>query len=419
MERDVDIYDISYEGSGVGRIDGKVVFVPKTLVGETVSAEIVKDTKTYTQAELVKVKKANVNRVQAECPYFDVCGGCAFQHCDRQTELEIKKQILKRELGKVGFCGDVEVVCGEKRFDYRNKVKFDISHGELGYFKAKTHEFFSVKNCLIASQEINDVMPRVEGFLQNNHFQNLTSVYIKQVETKIAVCFLFRMNCENVMKHVDNIEILDGLYVYFAFGNVLESNETKVFSLKDCDDLTKNFAGKEIRVDVSGFNQINDEVAEKLYDYLVDFCTDKRVVNAYSGQGLLTFMIAQKAKFVYGIESQLSAHQSAESLAKMCEDYKISNICGKVEDCLQTVLLRDAIDVIVLDPSRNGCQKSVIEELNNRKIPTILYVSCNFSTLVRDLHDLVEVYDIKSVKLFDMFPCCADMETVVVLEKKA
>ena len=142
------------------------------------------------------------------------------------------------------------------------------------------------------------------------------------------------------------------------------------------------------------------------------------MINAYAGQGALSVMMAKIAKFVYGIEVQQSAHRQAEKLKDCIEEYKIENICGKVEDKISSILQRDFIDLIVLDPSRSGCERSVLKEILKNNIETIVYVSCNFSTLVRDLTELKKNYNIDCVKIFDMFSCTANLETVVVLSKK-
>lgn len=418
-EKIVDIYDISYQGAGVGRSDGKIVFVPKTLVGEKVSFAKKSETGSYILGEMTRVLSPSERRIDAKCPYFQKCGGCSFQHCDYQEEKEIKKQILKNELQKVSYDGDIGFIESKNRFNYRNKVKFEVRNGKLGYFKEKSRDFFAVKNCPIADEKINDLIEKVETFIEKNQFKMLKSVYLKRVYDDIAIVFLFCGNDFKSRKNVKAIEILGEVSVYFAYGEVLESNKTHILFVSGKKSLSKKVGESEISVDVSAFNQINDDIADKMYNYVVSKCADYRVVNAYSGQGLLTLLISQKAKFVYGIEYQISAHNSAEKLIEGLEEYKIQNICGKVEERLPEILMKDKIEIIVLDPARNGCHKNVLEAILNSKLNKIIYISCNFSTLVRDLAVLKQNYEINEVKIFDMFPCCCSMETVVCLSKRA
>lgn len=414
----VDIFDISYEGAGVGKSNGQVVFVPKTLIGEKVEVEILKTNKKFLIGKVSKLLQTSGLRIKPLCPYFDVCGGCDFQHCDYETEIELKKKILQKEFEKLGCRVDVDIVSAPNRFSYRNKIKFEVRDDKVGYFKAKSHEFFEVSKCSIALEKINGVLPIIKEFLKENNLKNVNSVYVKCLDESLGICFLFPKNIEKNIKNIKKIEKFDGFSVFFAYGNVLEDEKTKIYCVYGSEKLEKSFDGKTIKFDISAFNQINDDVAKLLYDFVLEHIENERVINAYSGQGVLTYLLSKKAKFVYGIEYQRSAHECAENLIKDETEYKIENVCGKVEDCLKPILQRDKINSIVLDPARDGCKESVLDEILNSRIGKIVYVSCNFSTLVRDLKILQEKYKILCCKIFDMFPCTANMETVVIIERK-
>lgn len=418
MSEIVDIYDISYEGAGVGRINNQIVFVPKTLKNEKVRVKVTKRLSSFLLGELDEVILPSEKRIEPRCKHFDVCGGCDFQHCDAEEEKRIKIETIKKELSKAGYVGQVGFEESENRFGYRNKLKLVYEQGSLGFFKPKSRDVFEVERCEIASELMNEILPDVKDFIERNRLVGLSSVYFKQVGEELAICFLFPKNFEKVAKNIQYLDIFDGFSVFFAFGDVLESNSTKIFNVYGDSKLVRQIGDLQVAVDVSSFNQVNDDVAEKLYTYIEQFCDGKRVVNAYSGQGLLTYRLAQKAKFVYGVEYQISAHESAERLCSFCDEYKIENICGKVEDCLKNILLKDRIDLIVLDPAKEGCEKSVLESIISGKLEQIVYASCNFATLVRDLKILGGFYDIQNVKVFNMFPCCAKMETVAVLKRK-
>lgn len=414
----VDIFDISYEGAGVGKSNGQVVFVPKTLIGEKVEVEILKANKKFLIGKVSKLLQASSLRIKPLCPYFDVCGGCDFQHCDYETELELKKKILQKEFDKLGCGVDVDIVSAPNRFFYRNKIKFEVRDGKVGYFKAKSHEFFEVSKCPIALEKINGVLTIMREFLKENNLKNVNSVYVKCLDESLGICFLFPKNIEKNIKNIKKIEKFDGFSVFFAYGDVLEDEKTKIFCVYGNEKLEKSFDGKTVKFDISAFNQINDDVAKMLYDFVLEQIENERVINAYSGQGVLSYLLSKKAKFVYGIEYQRSAHECAENLIKDEAEYKIENVCGKVEDCLKPILQRDKINSVVLDPARDGCKESVLDEISNSQIGKIVYVSCNFSTLVRDLKILQEKYKILHCRIFDMFPCTANMETVVIMERK-
>lgn len=418
MEKEVEIFDISYEGAGVGKSNGQIVFVPKTLPGEKVIAEIFKSNKNFLLGRLKKVIKPSNERISAKCIYFDDCGGCDFQHCNYSTEKQIKKTILKRELNKVGFSGDIEFIENINRFSYRNKIKFEVKDNFIGYFKAKSHEFLAIKKCEIADEKINESLLMITKFLQANNFQTLKNVYIKKIDKNLAICFLFNKTSKKILKNIKNLDLLAEFSVFFAFGEVLENDAIEVCCVLGQEVLQKKFLDFSIKMDISAFEQVNDYISKIMYEKILMYVENKRVINAYSGQGLLTLLISQKANFVYGIEIQQSAHQKAEELSAKQPLYKIKNICDSVEHCIDNILIRDKIDLIILDPAREGCQKTVLDKINENNIPQIIYISCNFATLVRDLKILKNFYNIKTVTIFDMFSCTANLETMVILQRK-
>ncbi len=416
MKEKVEIFDVTYEGSGVGKVNGKVIFVPKTLPDEVVLVEITKNSSSFLLGKAVEIEKRSKQRIEAECPHFEECGGCAFLHCDYEYEKSLKLDMLKKELAKVEFFGEIGFEKSGNRFAYRNKIKLEVRDGKLGYFKQKSRQFFEVKACPIADEKLLEALPKIESFLRENNFKQLQSVYVKKIEADVAICFLFDKNAQKVLKNVKNLQLLEGFSVFFAFGEVLESNETQLFWLSGKKKFCKTYAGFEAETDVSAFNQINDEMAKKLYDFVLQHTQQKRVVNAYSGQGVLTRLIAEKAKFVYGIEWQKSAHQRAAALMENLNN--VHNVCGKVEEELPSIFLRDFIDVVVLDPAREGCKGKVLDLLLDCGVKTVVYVSCNFSTLTRDLKFLCTKFCIEKVVIFDMFPCTCKLETVAVLRAK-
>jgi len=413
----IDIFDISYEGAGVGKIDSKIVFVPKSLVGEQVKAEIIKTNNSFSVGKLLEVCCSSKKRIKPFCPYFEICGGCDFQHCSYEHEQFLKVTILKREISKVFECEDIQIFASPKRFFYRNKIKLEVKDDEVGYLKAKSHIFFPIQKCPIASEQINNCIDKLRLFLKQVKFKGLKSVYLKEVDGNVSICFLFNKTQQKQNSHLD-FSILEGFSVFFCFGDVLESNETKIIHVYGKLKTNKIFKNLLLPVEVSAFNQINDDVATALYEYVCDLMKNKRVVNAYSGQGLLTLLLSKESKFVYGIEFLKNAHESAEKLMQNEKDYKTQNICGKVEECLGQILQRDKIDAIVLDPSREGCKPEVLQQIVESKIESVVYIACNFASLVRDLRILKENYDLINVCVFDMFPCTANMETVAILKNK-
>ena len=208
MKSIVEIVDVSYEGSGVGRLDGKVVFVPKTLVGDVVRISKVKENRSYILGEVVAFERKSQDRIVAKCPYFEKCGGCVFQHCDGEKEHEIKKNFVLKEFKEIGF------VSSANRFFYRNKIKLDYVDGQLGFYSGKNRQFIEIKKCLIADEKINFALEKLGEFLQKNHFSMLKSVYIKKVENDVGICFLFEKMQKNPLKNAKILKFCKNL-VFF------------------------------------------------------------------------------------------------------------------------------------------------------------------------------------------------------------
>lgn len=415
MNKDkVKIFDVSYEGAGVGRLNGKVAFVPKTLPAEEVLIEVEKETSSFVIGRAIEILKESEDRVVSACPYFDICGGCDFLHTTYQNEQILKTQILKKELAKIGFVGNVEFTPSQTRFGYRNKLKIEVQHGKLGYFKPKTHQFFEIETCPIADEKILQAMEKVGLFLKANRFEKLKNVYIRKVEDVIAICLLFDKNAKKMQKNPENLQFLDDFLLFFAYGEILESDKTQIFKIAGDGKLCKKIGDACMDFDMRAFCQVNDAVAEKLYNFVCEKCKNQSVINAYSGQGQLTYLLAKDAEKVVGIELQETAHETAQLLT--AKQPNVQNFCGKVENVLPEILL-EKYNLIILDPARAGCDKKVMQAICESELKTVIYISCNFATLVRDLGLLVPKYAIKTVKIFDMFACTANMETAVILER--
>ena len=224
MEDKVEIFDISYDGAGVGKVGDKICFVPKTLPGEVVQAAVLNDSAKFCMCECQRILKESPARIKVTCPYFDLCGGCDFQHCAYEQEQKFKKQILAKELEKVGFLREIDFVPCEQRFYYRNKVKFEVKNAKIGYFKPKTHDFFEVKTCPICDERILQALPYVEEFLEANKLKCLKNVYIRVLSGEVAICFLFEKNAKIDIKTIQKTPIFDRFSHLARFWKVIKQN---------------------------------------------------------------------------------------------------------------------------------------------------------------------------------------------------
>ena len=405
MKVKIKILDISYNGKGVGKEEGgKTIFVPKVDVGEEAEVEVLKTNKTFDEGKVLTLLNTSSHRIKPKCPYFEKCGGCDFQHLTYEREKEIKIKIIKREFEKIGVKENIEFVDSEKRFNYRNKITLKHQNGKLGFNEASSHNFVEISFCPLADERINNSIGDVLEFLKTKHFSFLKSVSFLLSESDVLITFLFTQREKLVLN-----EVLKAYSVFFAVGEVLEKARiTKVFG-KEC---FYKVCGVSFPLFPTSFLQVNTLVSEKLYQFVQHNVRDSRVVNAYSGQGVLSVILAEKNEFVFGIEYQKSSHEIAEKI----KTKNMINFCGKVENVLPK--LTDKVDAIVLDPARAGCKKEVLEAISKSNIAKIVYISCNFATLIRDLSFLLKDFEIENATIFDMFPLTANLETCVILTKK-
>lgn len=400
------IIDIAYSGNGVAKENGKVVFVPQTDIGEEVDVEIVKTTSKFDIGKISEIEKASPFRVIPPCPYYGKCGGCDFQHLTYERELKLKRHILKNELKKINFSGEIDVEKGEKVYNYRNKIKLTYKNGELGYISNLTHDFVAVDSCMLAEKNILLALKVVREFLSKNHFQYLKNVAFRSYQNGVMIIFLFSQKEKFVYD-----EVLNSYPVVIAVGEILESDKTKFVKIYNNADMKYQLMGEEFDIDAKSFLQVNKDMAEKLYKFVLNNIGEQVVINAYSGQGVLSKILAKKAKKVVGIEMQKSSHLIAEKI----KSPNMYNVNAKVEDVIGK--FATGVDAIVLDPAREGCKSEVLSEIIKANIKKIVYISCNFSTLVRDLKYLIKFYKIRKVKIFDMFSRTANLEVCLILEK--
>lgn len=442
MKIDIKRFGINGEGVGVietaGELDKKVCFVSGALPDETVEVTIVDDKKNFAVCRLDKILTKSKNRIEPKCPYFSKCGGCDLQHISNEAQLDFKRNKVKETLYKISKIDEqVDDTIRVNDYAYRNKMVYPVvtrnGHAVVGMFENSSHRIVDIKQCLLCSNSINKIYKSIKEFIENSNFKGydfrskkgdikyvvirehsgqtlITIVSAKNIDIKPLYEYLHSIynmvGLSLVISKNDN-EIMSGKYIYIAG---IESLEIEEFGIK-------------YQVDNRGFLQVNNELKTALYNEVLSHINEEDVVvDGYSGAGLMSAIIAKKCRQVIGIEINESASNSAKQLAInnnlnniKCITDNIKNSLGSVLQCLDKV-------VVILDPARSGCDSSVLECLttkdNLKKISKIIYVSCNPSTLARDLGVLKDYYIIESTTPWDMFPQTKHVETLVCLKNK-
>lgn len=445
QEIEITIEGYGHDGEGVGRFQDFTVFVPGALKGETVKVRVTLVKKAYAKGKLMKVLNAAAERVTPNCPIFNLCGGCQIQHLDYRAQLELKRQRVIDALERIGGLKGVQVhaTIGMKDpWRYRNKVQYPVGvyKGKLvlGFYQQGSHLLVPVTDCLIQPLITNKIALKVRELANEYRLSAynektgkglLRHVLIKTAYITGEVMVVLVTNGDyfpvgpriardlaaafpQIKSVVQNINR--------TRGNVILGDKNQV--LWGNDGIVEKVGGLSFKFSAGSFFQVNPVQTQTLYGKAVDYAGlswREVVLDAYAGVGSLTLFLAKKAKQVYGIEVSAEAVANAKENAALNGIDNVRFITGAVEKELPKLVAGQLFfDVAVLDPPRSGCEEGVLKSLAENMIKRIVYVSCNPSTMARDLKILTELgYETEEVQPVDMFPHTHHVECVVLMSR--
>lgn len=440
-------------GEGIIKIEGATVFVPFCLVGERVRFKILKVGKGVAYGKLTSILQPAAERVTPPCPVFGKCGGCDLQHMSYSAQLEFKRAQIAAALLKIGGI-DYPVSptrpC-EKQYGYRNKlalpVGFERGETVIGFYAPCSHRIVPIDDCNIQSVRVRDVIASIQKFIvagvRGYDAERGTGELRHVVVRAIGDNLIFALVCARRIDATPLVEILKEKFASFTLLlNVNAKPSNAIFGEEWHTVYGDGFFGENecditYRAGANTFLQVNDGIRAQLYSaVLAEAESGTTAIDLYSGGGLLTAMLAKKCGCAYGIEVVEEASRCADALKEENSlSGKMFNICGEAEEEIGKVLARvSGKKIIVCDPPRKGMERSAVAAIKASEADKIVLVSCNPSTLARDLGlilgTLIERdgqlvksgradgdYKILSVTPFDMFPQTKWCETVVVLSK--
>jgi 23S rRNA (uracil1939-C5)-methyltransferase len=446
---DLSIADLSATGDGVGHwgAERRVVFVPDTVPGDRITAKLTFVKPSYAHGSLVAIHKPSRHRTKPHCIVADKCGGCQWQFADYEYQLMAKQAQIAQALTRIGkFMNPsvAEVLAAPSAFGYRNKATypfgFKLERGQrtvqAGYYQKRSHRLINLNQCPVQDERLNPILM----FLKQNIQQQDWSIYNEQSHKgelrhlslrigrrtgEILVTLVARTG-ENLggvatqaqqwlQQHPSIVGVC--LNINGERTNRIFGAETRCIAGQPF--LTEQFAGLTIRVHPNTFFQVYTEQAEALLQAILEHLNlqgQETVVDAYSGIGTLTLPIARQARYCLGLEVQAEAVDQARHNAQLNQITNVEFQTGTVEQSLAHLDLQP--DVLLLDPPRKGCEPSVLQNLIERKVPRLVYVSCNPATLARDLQRLCHSgpYRLVRVQPADFFPQTAHVECAAFLE---
>lgn len=390
----IKIEKMDHLGRGIGYNDGKIVFVPKAVMGDILDIEIISNHRKYDIGKINKIIQSSDNRIVAKCSYYNECGGCHISNLKYFDQVGFKKDkivdMFKRYLN---IDINPRVIDSEKEFEYRNKITYQVKNGKIGLIDINNN-FIEIDKCLLVSDRVNKLL----GALKNEDLSKVTKIVIRECNNGLILSITGDMNVDNLVNECLEIYI----------------NGVKKYSLEEGYLYIDNL---KYRVSDKSFFQINTGTIKRLYDEIVrygNFTGSERVIDLYCGVGSISLYVSRYVKSVLGIEIVKEAINDANYNKKINNIDNASFICSDVSKIIDRNI--DG-DILIVDPPRAGFDKHTREIINNANIKKIIYVSCDPMTLVRDIQEL-DKYKLVEVSVVDMFPQTEHVECVSVLQRK-
>lgn len=446
----LDIISQGYEGEGIAKIDSYPIFIENALEGEKVKVKIVKVKKNYAYGKIIDIIESSNEREEPKCAHYKRCGGCSIQHMNYKKQLDFKWNRVKDCISKIGGLSEklVNYPMGmnDNPYRYRNKVQLPIGkvNGKIvvGFYAPRSHDIIDLESCLIQDEIADKVCYLTKQWIKKYNIEPATvdgefnpngllrhimirrgfktnEVMVVLVATKKEIPYLEEF--KEVIK--SNIEGIKSIILN------INSKNTNVILGQECiniygENTIQDYIGDfKFNISPLSFFQVNPIQTEVLYNKALEYAglTGKETVfDAYCGTGTITLFLSQKAKKVYGVEIIEPAIINAKLNAEINNVDNTEFFVGKSEEIIPN-LINEGIkaDVIVVDPPRKGCDVKLLEAIGKTRPEKVVYVSCDPSTLARDLKILDTMgYKTEVVQPVDMFPQTSHVETVVLLQRK-
>ena len=443
----LEIVDCGTDGEGIGKADGFTVFVKDAVIGDTVKAKIMKAKKNYGYGRLMEILKPSPYRVEPVCPSARQCGGCQLQAVSYEEQKVFKEKKLRGHLERIGGFHDLpmEPLIGmDEPYHYRNKAQFPVGRNKegriiTGFYAGRTHAIIENRDCALGIPQNKDVLDRVIAHMEKYNiapYDEMTGrglvrhIFVRYgfFTGEIMVCLI--INGQELPHQKELIEKLCEMPGMTSISLNINKKRNNVI----LGDKVKTIWGQEFITDKIGdisyeisplsFFQVNPKQTWKLYSKALEYADlhgEETVWDLYCGIGTISLFLAQKARFVRGVEIVPAAIEDAKRNAKINNIENVEFFVGKAEEVLPREYEKNGVyaDVIVVDPPRKGCDEMLLKTILKMQPKRVVYVSCDSATLARDLRFLCDNgYELKKVCGVDQFPQTVHVETVVLLSQQ-
>lgn len=442
----VVIEDLTFEGLGVGKVDGYPLFIQDSLPGEEVEIKVVNTGKKYGYGKVLKLIKSSTERAEVKDENYTRVGIAPLQHMQYPAQLAFKKQQVENAMQRIAKMPDVEILdtIGMKTpWGYRNKAQVPVRKigGQLttGFFRKNSHDLVPVEDFYIQDPEIDktilavrDIMRTygVKPYNEKDNTGNLRNIMVRRgYYTGEIMLVLVTRTAKLFPKSKIIPDIIEAVPEIVSIVQNIHPNQNSAILGDDAivlygeDQYRDKLLGHTFEISHRSFYQVNPTQTEKLYKKVLDFADlngTETVIDAYCGIGTITLALAEKAKEVYGIEIVEPAVVDAKRNAEINGIENVTYEVGAAEDIMLEWSKKDeeTVDLLVVDPPRKGLEGQFIDAALEMGPAKMIYVSCNPSTLARDLALLAEGgYKVEKIQPVDLFPQTIHIEAVALLTK--
>ncbi len=401
----VQMEAMAHGGSALARHEGKVVFVPYVLPGEEVLVEVTEEKARYARGRPVEIETPSADRVEPRCSHFGTCGGCHWQHISYDRQVRLREEILQSQLAKIAHLPDAPVeptVRAENPWHYRNHVQLHLDEtGRSGFTAAERHVVVPIAECLIMHPLLWEMFSSLDI-----DFPDLERVSLRAgISTGEQLLILETAGHE-----------APGVEIDVPISCVLLLGDGQPVTYVGNSYVTEQLAGRSIRISATSFFQVHTDQAEQLLATVKRYVNpqgDEVVLDLYCGVGTFAIGLSDSVAEVIGIDSSEAAIGDASHNSKGITNLRFQQ--GSVEQLLPTI--EEGIDLVILDPPRQGLSKQALSALVRRTPDKVVYVSCDPATLARDVGRMTQAgYELVAVQPVDMFPQTYHVEAVALLQ---
>lgn len=435
--------DYTFDAKGIIKDKGKPTFIPGIIKGEEIEYKIVSENKNYFEGELVKIIKPSLNRVRPVCFIYKECGGCQLQQMNYEEQLIFKKSQIENCFQRIAKMNvKVNDCIGMKNpYNYRNKVQipFGFKKKEVvyGFYRQGTHDIVNMKTCHLQENIVTDILDTVKELFKKYKLDIynedrgtgiLRHVLIKRGFSSNQTMVVLITNVEDFPKRSDIVkEVLKKHSdVKTIVQNINKRKTNVILGEKERILFGKGYIEDELlgikfRISSKSFYQVNPVQTEVLYSKAIEMASlskQDRVLDAYCGIGTISLALSQHVSEVIGVEIVKEAIQDAKNNAQNNNIKNVHFVCDDASKFMDEFTnVNEKIDIVFVDPPRKGCDESFINSLLKLQAKKIIYISCDPSTLARDIAMLSEKYKVVEIQPVDMFPQTYHIETIVSLIK--